>query len=98
MKKFLLIIPILMLTGCATDINVTTDPIKRAKLSIPVPPVLKMDNVQWKVVVENDKPSYCVDSQNFANLANNLEKIQNRLKLQNETIKKQKEYYETLNQ
>ena len=58
MKKFLLILPILLLTGCAHSLNVTTDPVKRATLNIPTPPPLKMDNVQWIVVVTNDKPNY----------------------------------------
>lgn len=100
MKKLLMSIPIvILLSSCASGIDVTTSPIKRSNLNIPIMEPLNMDNVQWKVIVENDKPSYCVNNQNFVNLANNMEKVQNRLKLQYEVIKKQKEYYETtLNQ
>lgn len=95
MKKILLILPILFLTSaCGHNLDVTVDPLKRATLDIPAPPPLEMDPVQWTIKVENDEPQYCVDTDNFVNLANNLEKVQNRLDLQKSTIEKQKEYYE----
>ena len=78
MKK-LIIITALLLSGCASgNVNVSTTPIKRTTLELPVQPPLTLKPVQFHVNVNNKVPSYCMNSQNFSNLANNMEDIKKK--------------------
>jgi hypothetical protein len=96
-RLFALVIPALLLTGCATTdhLQVSTAPIKRVALKLPPQKPLDLGGVHFKVVIDptTKQPQYVLDGQDFDNLANNMEKIQNRLELDEKTIKAQKNYY-----
>ena len=96
MKK-MIIIACLLLTACGGQVDVTTTAIKRAPLNLTIQNPLNLKPVQLKVKVENQVPNYCMSGQNFANMANNMEKIQNHLDIQKQQLEAQKHYYDNLN-
>ena len=96
MKK-LIIITCLLLSGCASNVDVTTKAVPRTNLELPAQKPLTLKPVQLHVNVNNKVPSYCMNSQNFSNLANNLEAVQNDLDVKRQQIEAAKHYYDNLN-
>lgn len=85
---------VLLLSGCASTMGVTVSPLKRETLKITPQPPLDLRPVQFHVFVQNGEPVYALDSQGFSNLSNNMEKIQNRLDQDEQTIVQILQYYD----
>src|ERR1035437_3528284 len=97
MDKFLIAFAsVFLLSGCASSLNVTTTPVERAPLEILTANPLVLKPVQFHVFVKDGAPYYSLDTQDFSNLANNMEKIENRLDLDEQIILEQKNYYEAV--
>ena len=96
MKNLIIALSLLLLTGCASSVDVTMAPVERQPLEIATPQPLVLKPVQFHVFVQNGAPYYSLDTQDFSNLANNMEKIENRLDLDEQIILEQKNYYEAV--
>jgi hypothetical protein len=102
MKKVIALLAILLLssclTGCASgNVNVSTTAIPRTELKIVETKPLDLKPVHFHVVVENKKAHYVLDGQNFSNLAQNMEKVQNDIDMKRQQLEASKHYYDTLN-
>ena len=103
MKKLLSLFAITMLlAGCGSSqeqVDVTTAPVTRAPLKIVPQDPLAMAPVHVKVEIDptTKKPKYVLDSANYANLSNNMEKIQDHLDVDKKQIEASKHYYDSLN-
>ena len=103
MKKVLTtLFVITLLAGCAVtppNVTVTTQAVHRQTLNIVVPKPLALSQVHFKIVIDptTHKPQYVLDGDDFTNLAQNMERIQDRLELDEKTIQAQKHYAANLN-
>ena len=97
MKKIIALCSILLLTACSGTVDVSTSQIKRPTLDIVDQKPLKLKKVHFKVKVEEKKPQYILDGENFSNLANNMEKIQNHLDVEKQQLEASRHYYDNLN-
>ena len=86
-----------MLGACAATTETKVRVISQNKPALEVPeaeiPLTNLKNVEWKVVIIDDKPLYVLDDKGYTALAKNFELIQNKLYIQHTTIQKYKDYY-----
>lgn len=97
MKKLIIILGALLLSGCASNVDVTTKAVPRTNLELPAQKPLTLKPVQLHVNVNNKVPSYCMNSQNFSNMANNMEAVQSDLDAKAQQLEAAKHYYDNLN-
>lgn len=83
-----------MLSGCSTATNIKIEPLKRPTLDIVNQKPIILSPIQFHIQIYNKIPSYCLSTENFSNLSNNMEKIQNYLYIDEQTIDAYKKYYE----
>ena len=91
-KVIMCVMLTLMLSGCGTtQVVPVAQVVKRAPLEIAQNP-LAMEGVKFKVFSLDGTLYIALDTENFARLARNMEKIQNRLNEDRVIIQKTVEY------
>ena len=95
MKRLIPILLCAMLTGCLSDNPPVVELYQKPTLDVALPDPLQLAPVQWKVLNVGPDTYYALAPQDFTNLANDLESIQNRTALYHQVIGSQKQYYET---
>ena len=84
-----------ILSGCLSDNPPVVELYQKPTLDVALPDPLQLAPVQWKVLNVGPDTYYALAPQDFTNLANDLESIQNRTSLYYHVIGSQKQYYET---
>lgn len=86
-------------TGCAHVQPVQTTTINEDKPELIVPdyPALDLKRVHFQVQVLENNVYYCLDTQNYKNLAEDIKVVQEYIKYLKQVNYTYKEYYEGLN-
>lgn len=90
---------LISLTGCSSvsEIETTVVQESRPELIIPDYPSLDMKPVHFKVQVIDDNVYYCLNTENYKNLSEDIVIVQNYIKYLKQVNYTFKEYYEGLN-
>lgn len=94
MKKLIPILLCVIVSGCGHTAPVV-ELYNKPTLDVKLPEPLQLAPVTWKVLVVDKVPYFALDTQQFSNLANDMETIQGRTSLYYQIIGGQKQYYET---
>ena len=110
-KNVLILLGALVISGCASSIDVQTTPVPRTPLNIQNAPPLNLRSVEWIVVTPQNIDSvwqklrdrnvdlvlFAVTDKGYEKLSLNLLDIRQFIDTQKQIIVKYREYYETTN-
>lgn len=87
MKKLFVIALCVLLSGCASDLKVSTVPVERVPLNIVQQPPLTLQKVHFNIQVDaQGNVTYVLSGKDFDNLATNMEQVQKYLNTQGQQL------------
>lgn len=80
------------LGGCSQSL--VYQEVQKQPLALPEYPALDFKPVEFRVLEEENKTFFALDTENYSNLSKNMTEIQGYIKYLKESLKKYQEYYE----
>ena len=88
----------LSITACSSTGTIKVIEQERTKLELDVRKPLSLEDMRWRVLDVDSTIYYALDEKNFEKFTINIQRIQNRLYINNIDLNSYREYYEGLNQ